>query len=284
MGMSDGSAAPNDRYLEQLRELLQQGLQIKKKGRTIVCPQPELEWPYDESDRRPPQTYVEYEDDAIGSWKVSVYVMVDSLVPRQHHLWDVANKLKDYGPASFLPEGISLIKGMLSNVEKGFLVPLDGRGSERSGGEKIIPPGHQNIHHYHAPVAQGNHASIATATNSPGATVTAASGSASIQQRIRVCIEQASKHDPGVASAIQKVADAIATSAKLAEDQRQTEAQELILAIAEECSKPPTERQPAARSKGLAAGMREVLSLAADVLQVWTVCWPSIAPALGVIA
>lgn len=125
---------------------------------------------------------------------------------------------------------------------------------------------------------------VATATNSPGATVTAASGSASIQQRIRVSIEQAAKHDPDVATAIQRVADAIAGSAKLAQDQRQAEAQELILAIAEECSKPPTERQPAARSKGLAAGMREVLSLAADVLQVWTVCWPSIAPALGVIA
>jgi len=142
--------------------------------------------------------------------------------------------------------------------------------------------GSQVVNHYHAPVVQGHHASIATANNSPGATVTAASGGATIEQRIRVHIEEVGTCDRGVSAAIQQVADAIAASGTLASGQR-AEAQELLLAIAEECAKPPAERQPAARSKGLAAGMREALSLAADVLQVWTTCWPSIAPALGII-
>lgn len=149
-------------------------------------------------------------------------------------------------------------------------------------GPQARPSGSQVVNHYHAPVAQGQHATVATAHNSPGATIAVASGAATIEQRIRVRIEQVSQGDRGVAAAIQQVADAIAASAALADGQR-AEAQELLLAIAEECAKPPAERQSAARSKGLAAGMREALGLTADVLQVWTTCWPSIAPALGII-
>ncbi len=152
---------------------------------------------------------------------------------------------------------------------------LEGPKNRGSGGHVV------NNHYHLAPFVQGDHATIANATHSPGAAVTAASGSASIQQRIRVCIGQAGMHDPSVAAAIQQVAEAIDASTKLDQKYR-IEAQELLLAIAEQCARPVVDRQSPARSKGLAAGMRDVLSLAADVLQVWTACWPTIAPALGV--
>lgn len=119
----------------------------------------------------------------------------------------------------------------------------------------------------------GDNASIATVTDSPGATVTAASGNAQIRQRINVSITTIQKSDDGLAAALKQIADVIEASKQLPAEQK-VEAEEQLEMVAQQCALPLDQRKSLGTIKRMVLGLRESLSLAADVAQVATTSWP----------
>lgn len=138
------------------------------------------------------------------------------------------------------------------------------------------------VHNY-GPVIHGDNASIASATNSQGAIVTAASGSAGVHQRLTNSITQITEQNPELGDNIKRFVDAIATSQHLAAAQR-AEANEHLAFIAEQCALSPDKRQPPTVLKSIFSSLRGMLGLAADVLQVWPTVVPPICLALGIAA
>jgi hypothetical protein len=136
------------------------------------------------------------------------------------------------------------------------------------------------IHNYGS-LVQGDHASIATANNSPGANLTAATGGADVRQRLRMAIHQGGEREAGLGEALQRLADAISQSTGLPAE-RKSEATEQLTYIAEQAALPEEKRQPKPVLKAVVGGLRETLGVSADVLQVWSTFGPSIVTALGI--
>jgi len=136
------------------------------------------------------------------------------------------------------------------------------------------------IHNYGS-LVQGDHASIATANNSPGANVTAATGGADVHQRLRLAIRQGGEREASFGEALQRLAEAISQSTGLPAE-RKTEATEQLTYIAEQAALPEEKRQPKPVLKAVIEGLRDTLGVSADVLQVWSTFGPSIVTALGI--
>ncbi|WP_140793808.1 hypothetical protein [Myxococcus xanthus] len=128
---------------------------------------------------------------------------------------------------------------------------------------------------------QGDHANLATANNSPGAAVSAASGDARTHQRLFKSIEAVKNSDSQLGEALTQLANAISSSKTLASEKK-TEATEQLAFVAEQCALPAEQRQPKTIHRHILWLLRETLGLGADVLQVWTTFGPMLCAALSV--
>jgi hypothetical protein len=127
----------------------------------------------------------------------------------------------------------------------------------------------------------GDNAGVAIADGSPGANVTLASGSATVEQRLSTAVTQTEGRDAEVANALRQIADSIAKSETLSAE-RKEEAQEQLTFVAEQCAAAPEKRLPSAVLKPTLLALRETLGLGADVLQVWSTFGPVICAFLSV--
>lgn len=121
---------------------------------------------------------------------------------------------------------------------------------------------------------------IATATNSPGAVVTAAAEASTVEQRIHTAIRQAAQTDADIATALKQIAEAVNASRELAE--QQDEIREHLAFIAEQCAKPAEQRARPALIKATLLALRSTLGVVADVAQTWSTFGPAICTALKV--
>ncbi|TQF13449.1 hypothetical protein FJV41_23965 [Myxococcus llanfairpwllgwyngyllgogerychwyrndrobwllllantysiliogogogochensis] len=128
----------------------------------------------------------------------------------------------------------------------------------------------------------GNHGSIAHAENSPGSSVTAATGDAQLRQHIKMSIARTAKREEELSDALQRLADAVNRSRDLPEEKK-SEATQQLAYVAEQCSLPADRRPPPTVLKPIVKGLRETLGVSADVLQVWPVVGPIICAALGIV-
>jgi hypothetical protein len=126
--------------------------------------------------------------------------------------------------------------------------------------------------------SKDDHSTVSSATNSPNAVVTSASGRSSVRQRISSAI--AGQVDPGLAEALKELAAIITASNELAEDQR-AEIDEHLAFIAEQCRLPAVRRQPLVVIKSVLKAFGGALSFAKDALEVWSKVGPIITTALG---
>jgi len=121
---------------------------------------------------------------------------------------------------------------------------------------------------------------VATATNSPGAVVTAAAESSSVEQRIHTAITQTAETDKDVASSLKEIADAVKASRDLA-DQKEEICEHLAF-IAEQCAKPIDQRARPTLIKATLLTLRSTLGVVADVAQTWSTFGPAIYTALKI--
>ncbi|WP_148712837.1 hypothetical protein [Corallococcus sp. AB030] len=129
---------------------------------------------------------------------------------------------------------------------------------------------------------QGDNASMATADSSPGATVTTATGGAQVEQRLKTFISTSQQHSEELGNALKALAEAIGKSRDMPEANK-AEAKEQLAFVAEQCALPEERRLSKSIIKPMLLGLRETLSLGADVLQVWSVYGTVIGTMLGIV-
>lgn len=129
---------------------------------------------------------------------------------------------------------------------------------------------------------QGSGATVTTTQNSPNADVKVATGSGTINERMKLAVEAVRRHSPGAAEAIEKLADGVAKSAELPEGKK-AEATETLAVIAEQAALPAEQRLQKVVLTPVVSSFRDNLSLSADLLQIWGTFGPMIIGWLGLI-
>jgi hypothetical protein len=176
--------------------------------------------------------------------------------------------------------GKASLNGVLEAIRNRVLeaaLELDAKGIHGEGLSFSEEEKHRaaNVTHNIGAIIYGDNANVASPVNSPQSATSAASGSALIEQNLTTIKE--SNHD--LAEAFKKLLDALKADATLNERQK-AEAEQQLAFLAEQAAKRPEARQPKSILNAIMAGVFSVLSVSADLAQLWTTVVPVIAGAL----
>lgn len=166
-----------------------------------------------------------------------------------------------------------ILRWSLQLEESGIL----GEGMTFSQKEQTVAKESQTIHNYGLMI-QGNNASAAQAQNSPNAAVSAAQAGDALS-RLESLHQALASASPELAPLVKDLASALRADKELTAPQKDEAADQLV-ALAQQVLAAPPQRTPSV-SRMIGRSLRELLSLSADVFQVWGSAAPVFAHLLG---